>query len=100
VIEVPLSVASDDLPAGLGRGATVDVWVLPDTPVSGDDRVRARLAFDDVVVFAVPSVADSLAPRSNQQVIVGVAADQADGLADALGQVAGGRVVLTRQTGA
>jgi hypothetical protein len=96
-VEVPLSVAPDDLPAGLGRGATVDVWVVPDAPASGDERVRARLALDDVVVVAVPSPADSLAPRTTQQVIVGVGADAADDLADSLGQLAGGRIVLTRQ---
>jgi hypothetical protein len=100
VVEVPLSVAPDDLPASLERGSTVDVWVLPDTPAAGDERIRARLALDDVVVVAVPSAGDSLAPRSSQQVIIGVAADQADTLADALGQLAGGRVVLTRQAGA
>jgi hypothetical protein len=100
VIEVPLSVAPDDLPASLGRGSTVDVWVLPDSPATGDDRVRARLALGDVVVVALPSSGDSLAPRSSQQVVVGVAADRADTLADALGQLAGGRIVLTRQAGA
>jgi hypothetical protein len=97
LVEVPLSVAPDDLPASVDRGTTVDVWVLPDGPASGTDRVRARLALDDAVVVAVPSPEDSLAPRTTQQVIVGVGADGAEDLAQALGDLAGGRVVLTRQ---
>lgn len=97
LVEVPLSVAPDDLPAGVGRGATVDVWVLPDTPAGSGDRARARLALDDVLVVAVPPPSDRLAPRTTQQVIVGVGDGQADGLAESLGELAGGRVVLTRQ---
>lgn len=97
LVEVPLSVAPDDLPASVRRGATVDVWVTPTVPGTGDDRVRARLALDDVLVVAVPASADSLAPRTTQQVIVGVETDRADDLADALGLIADGRVVLTRQ---
>jgi hypothetical protein len=97
LVEVPLSVAPDDLPAGIGRGATVDVWVVPDAPGGADEHARARLALDDVVVVAVPSPGDSLAPRTTRQVIVGVGQDQADGLAESLGQLAGGRVLLTRR---
>jgi len=103
LVEVPLSVAPDDLPASVRRGAVVDVWVTPKAATTGDDHVRARLALDDVVVVAVPSSSDSLAPRTTQQVIVGVAAAEADdaagGLAAALGELADGRVVLTRQAG-
>ncbi|RNM13608.1 flagellar biosynthesis protein FlgA [Nocardioides pocheonensis] len=101
LVEVPLSVAPDDLPASVGRGAVVDVWVTPKVAAAGDERVRARLALDDVVVLAVPESGDGLAPSTTQQVIVGVDAAQAHGpdaeLADALGQLADGRVVITRQ---
>lgn len=101
LVEVPLSVAPDDLPASVGRGVVVDVWVTPKVAAAGDERARARLALDDVVVLAVPESADALAPSATQQVIVGVDAGQADGpdgqLADALGQLADGRVVITRQ---
>jgi hypothetical protein len=99
LVEVPLSVAPDDLPASVRRGATVDVWVTPQTPAAGDDRARARLALEDVVVVAVPAPGDSLAPRTTQQVIVGVDTSQAAGLAEALGLLADGRVVLTRRAG-
>jgi hypothetical protein len=101
LVEVPLSVAPDDLPASVGRGAVVDVWVTPKVAAPGEDRARARLALDDVVVLAVPDRRDGLAPSTTRQVIVGVDAAQADGpngdLADALGQLADGRIVLTRQ---
>jgi hypothetical protein len=99
LVEVPLSVAPDDLPASVRQGATVDVWVTPKVAASGDDRPRARLALDDVLVVAVPAAHDSLAPRTTQQVIVGVDEEHAADLADALGQLADGRVVLTRQAG-
>jgi hypothetical protein len=99
LVEVPLSVAPDDLPASVRQGATVDVWVTPKVPGPGDDRVTARLALDGVVVVAVPAARDSLAPRTTQQVVVGVDEDRAGDLGDALGQLADGRVVLTRRAG-
>ena len=99
LVEVPLSVAPDDLPASVREGAVVDVWVTPKVADPGADKVRARLALDDVVVVAVPATRDSLAPRTTQQVIVGVDETSATDLADALGQLADGRVVLTRQAG-
>jgi len=97
LVEVPLSVSPDDLPASLRRGATVDVWVTPKVAAAGDDRPRARLALEGVAVVEVPRGGDSLAPRTTQQVIVGVEPAQAAGLAEALGQLADGRIVLTRR---
>jgi hypothetical protein len=99
LVEVPLSVAPDDVPSSVRRGSVVDVWVTPKVAEPGADRPRARLALGDVVVVAVPSAGDSLAPRTTQQVIVGVDDSAAADLADALGQLADGRVVLTRQAG-
>jgi len=99
LVEVPLSVAPDDLPASVHRGATVDVWVTPKVVPAGEDRPRARLALEGVVVVGVPHGGDSLAPRTTQQVIVGVEPGASADLADALGQLADGRVVLTRRAG-
>jgi hypothetical protein len=99
LVEVPLSVAPDDLPASVRQGGVVDVWVTPKVPDPGAERVRARLALDDVVVVAVPAAGDSLAPRTTQQVIVGVDEASATDLGDALGELADGRIVLTRQAG-
>lgn len=99
LVEVPLSVAPDDLPASVRQGATVDVWVTPKVGAAGGDPTRARLALADVVVVAVPAPGDSLAPRTTQQVIVGVDLDRAGDLAQALGLLADGRIVLTRRAG-
>lgn len=99
LVEVPLSVAPDDVPSSVRQGATVDVWVLPKVAATDQGRSRARLALEDVVVVAVPATGDSLAPRTTQQVIVGVEQDRAGDLPDALGQIADGRVLLTRQAG-
>jgi hypothetical protein len=97
LVEVPLSAALDDVPDSVREGAVVDVWVTPRTPEAGQSRPRARLALDDVVVVAVPAAGDSLAPQTTRQVIVGVDVDRAADLADALGLMADGRIVLTRQ---
>jgi hypothetical protein len=97
LVEVPLSVAPDDLPASVRQGAVVDVWVTPAVASTTTERVRARLALEGVVVVAVPSGGDSLAPVTTRQVIVGVDETAADDLADALGQLADGRVVLVRR---
>jgi hypothetical protein len=99
LVEVPLSVAPDDLPASVRRGATVDVWVTPKVAATGVERVRARRVLEGVVVVAVPARDDGLAPTTSQQVIVGVDEAGAADLADALGQLADGRVVLTRRAG-
>jgi hypothetical protein len=98
LVEVPLSVAPDDVPASVGRGATVDVWVTPKV-AGGDGRTRAHLALPGVVVLAVPAAGESLAPQTTRQVIVGVAEEDADLLSDALGELSDGRVVLTRRAG-
>jgi hypothetical protein len=99
LVEVPLSVAPDDVPASVRRGATVDVWVTPKVAATGEERVRAHLALGDVVVVAVPASGGGLAPTSTQQVIVGLDKSRADDLADALGQLADGRVVIVRRAG-
>jgi hypothetical protein len=91
LVQVPLSVQSDDLPATARRGAVVDVWVAPADP----ERAPARLVLDGVTVVAVPDSSSGLAPRSTRQVIVGVPAEQADRLGEAIGALSSGRVVLT-----
>jgi hypothetical protein len=98
LLEVPLSVAPDDVPGSVRPGAIVDVWVTPTVAVAGDPRPRARLVLDGVIVVAVPSGGDSLAPRTTRQVIVGVDESRSGEVAEALGLMADGRIVLIRQS--
>lgn len=97
-LEVPLSVAPDDVPGSVRPGTTVDVWVTPTATAPGEARPRARLVLEEVIVVAVPSGGDSLAPRTTRQVIVGVDESRSGEVAEALGLVADGRVVLVRQS--
>jgi hypothetical protein len=97
LVELPLSVVSDDLPATVRQGSVVDVWVTPKvSEVSGADAKAVRV-LTDVVVVAVPRTADSLAPQSTRQVIVGVPADRAQDVGTALGGISDGRVVVARK---
>ena len=97
LVEVPISVASDDLPATVRQGSTVDVWVAPKVSALDSDRVRATQVLTDVVVVAVPRSADSLAPQATRQVIVGVPTDRSSTLSAALGGISDGRVVVVRK---
>lgn len=96
LVEVPVSVATEDLPATVQQGARVDVWVSPDVSATDADRVKARRVLSEVVVVAVPRAADSLAPQTSRQVIVGVPEDRAEELGPALGAMSDGRVVIAR----
>ncbi len=93
LVEVPVSVAAEDLPRSVRPGSMVDVWVT----ASGDQR--ARLALEGTSVVAVSGATTSLAPQSTRQVLLGVPAAEADRLGDALGSLAEGRVVVVRRAG-
>ena len=98
--EVPLSVGTDAVPATVGVGSVVDVWVSPDRDTTAAPATvtdRASLVFDDVVVVAAPRSGSSLGPSTTRQVIVGLPPDQVDGLPTALAALGRGSVVLTRQ---
>lgn len=97
LVEVPISVLSDDLPATVRQGSTVDVWVTPKVSAVGDARVEAVRVLTDVVVVAVPRTHDGLAPQSTRQVIVGVPTARTDDLGEALGGISDGRVVIARK---
>jgi hypothetical protein len=96
LVEVPVAVAAEAVPATVGTGSVIAVWVTPDR-APGDDEGESVLVFDDVVVVAAPRTGSALGPTSTRQVIVGVAAEQEDGLAAALAQTATGTIVITRQ---
>lgn len=97
LVEVPISVLSDDLPATVRQGSVVDVWVAPKVASVGQTRPKAVAVLTDVVVVAVPRTSDGLAPQTTRQVIVGVPADRADELGTALGGMSDGRVVIARK---
>jgi len=97
LVEVPISVAVDDLPATVRQGSVVDVWVTPRVATAGGQRPTAVPVLTDVVVVAVPRGSDSLAPQSTRQVIVGVPAQRAGELGKALGGISDGRVVVARK---
>lgn len=97
LVEVPISVAVDDLPSTVRQGSVVDVWVAPKVATVGGQRPTAVPVLTDVVVVAVPHGSNSLAPESTRQVIVGVPTDRADELGKALGEISDGRVVIARK---
>lgn len=92
LVEVPLSIARGDLPGTVRTGSVVDVWVARE---EGDRP--ARLLLDDVRVVGLPAPADSLAPEATRQLIVGVP-EGTEGLADVLGSVGQGRLVVTQRS--
>ncbi|WP_310964383.1 CpaB family protein [Nocardioides terrisoli] len=97
-IEVPLSVARDDIPGTVRAGSVVDVWVVPEKAAGTvGGAPDARLVLEDVSVLALGGQGDALAPQSTRQVIVSVPAGTADRLGRALGRAASGRLVLTRR---
>lgn len=102
LVEVPLSVASDDLPSTVRQGSTVDVWVTAD-PASGAAGAAtsgaspvARKVLEEVEVVAVPGGGEGLAPQQTRQVILGLPRERGEELGAALGAWAGGRVVVAR----
>jgi hypothetical protein len=97
LVEVPISVAVDDLPATVRQGSVVDIWVAPKVAAVGEEKPTALPVLTDVVVVAVPRSANSLAPESTRQVIVGVPAERAADLGKALGGISDGRVVVARK---
>lgn len=92
--ELPVSVASEAVPAGLRAGELVDVWVTP----SGQAAVerQAVRVLEQVRVVAVPDRTSALGPASTRQVLVGVPAD-VELLAEALTGLAEGSAVLVRR---
>lgn len=96
LIELPLVVAANAVPATVRPGSIVDVWVTPE-----DDRTggRAGLVLDDVPVLALPGASAALSASAESQVIVGLDDAAQAGLANALSRVSAGTVLITRQAG-
>lgn len=100
LVEVPVSAATDAVPGSVRAGSVVDVWVVAEaavTSAAGEAPAGAERVLDDVVVLAAPRPEDGLAPSGNRQLVVGVPADQLDGLPVALAGTGRGTVVVTRE---
>jgi hypothetical protein len=93
VTEVPLSVDTEAVPATIGVGSVVDVWVTPDK--SADALGRSTLVFDDVSVISVQRSTTTLGPTATRQVIVGVGEDQERRLPRSIAALSSGSIVLT-----
>jgi hypothetical protein len=100
VVEVPLRVAAEAVPATVGAGSVVDVWVTPspDRATATDADQAARLVLSDVRVLAVSRGGGALGAAAERQVIVGLDQAQESGLASALADMAAGDVVLVRKS--
>ncbi len=96
LVELPLTVASNAVPATVRPGAVIDVWV---TPADDEGTRKATLVLDDVSVLALPGPGSSLSVAAERQVIVGLDRSTQQGLADSLARLATGTVVITRQAG-
>jgi hypothetical protein len=96
LVEVPISVAADDLPATVHQGSHVDVWVTPKVSAVQGAKPTATKVLDDVVVVAVPGVTDRLAPQATRQVIVGIPEQASGQIGPALGATSDGHVVVAR----
>jgi len=90
--ELSLSVALGDAPADLATGDLVDVWAVPDEAVPGAADAQRVLAALPVLAVAEPSAALG---GTERQVLLRLD-DSGDALADPLGRLAGGSVVLVR----
>jgi hypothetical protein len=96
VVEVPVPVAAEAVPATVVAGSRVDVYVTAD--VRGGERVRsAQLVFDDVLVVAEPQDDGALGQGLTRQIILGLDASQDDELGPALARTSSGTVVVTRR---
>ena len=96
VVEVPVSVATDDLPATVRLGSTVDVWVTPGVSAVSQRRPKAVRVLEEVKVVAVPAARQGLGPQTTRQVIVGLPTSRTAELEIALGSMSGGRVIIAK----
>ena len=99
VVEVPLGVAGEAVPATVRTGSVVDVWVAPSpdrVTANAADRA-ARLVLSDVRVLTVSRGGAALGAAAERQVVVGLDEAQESELASALADMAAGDVVLVRK---
>lgn len=87
LVQLPLVLAAQKVPPGVGAGDRVDVWV------TGDDRGRAKLVLGDVVVIEAPVAEGGFGGAVERQLVLGVPGDE-QALAAALGAADSGSVTV------
>ena len=99
VLEVPLTVPGESVPATVRPGSLVDVWVAPgpEGALDGEATTRAALVLEAVPVVSLSRGGTALGPAAARQVIVGVEPSQEAGLPEALARLSSGDVVLVRR---
>ncbi|MGN6575495.1 MAG: hypothetical protein ACTHKG_07400 [Nocardioides sp.] len=101
VVEVPLAVPADAVPATVRTGSVVDVWVTPDPALDAgagaQEVAQSALVFGRVRVLEVSRGGGALGPRTTWQVMVGLTPAQEKALPEALARLARGSAVLVRR---
>ena len=94
LVEVPIALPAEAVPAALRSGETVDVWVTAEGTAA---QQRAERVLRGVQVLAAPQNASALGPSLTRQVLVGVPVSQESVLPNALAQLSTGTAVLVRR---
>ncbi len=95
LVELPIALASDAVPATLRTGELVDVWVTLDQ--ESGQVPRAVRVLEQVRVVAAPRSGGALGPSATRQVVVGLPAEAEGRLGSALAQLAAGSAVMVRR---
>jgi hypothetical protein len=95
LVEVPIALASEAVPATLRSGELVDVWVTRED-ASGELRPAVRV-LEQVRVMALPQNGGALGPSATRQVVIGIPAEDESVVATALGQLSGGTPLIVRR---
>jgi hypothetical protein len=95
VVEVPLAVTAEAVPATLRAGEVIDVWVTP-AALAGQ-APRAVRVLEQVRVVSVPRSGSALGPSATRQVVVGLEAGQESLLPTALARLSDGTAVIVRR---
>jgi len=93
LVELPVGVPIESVPASLEVGDLVDVWVT----ARGSELSVSVLS--EVPVLALPLKGDSMSSGAERQVVLGLDRANVDLLPEALAQLADGTVVLTSRPG-
>lgn len=97
--ELPLAVADGSLPADLGTGDLVDVWIAPPDPTGTGTVGKAVRALSGVTVVSLDAADSALGGGGATRVLIALDESAAAGLDDTLAQLAYGSPVLVRLGG-